>query len=63
MSGISESVCDNAFEDKIQGLLRGIDVEVDTQNIDSSYCLKGKGNKGKILLKLSKREDKIKSKN
>ena len=28
--GIPESVSDNALEDKIQGVLRGIDAEVDT---------------------------------
>ena len=51
ISGISESVSDNALEDKIQGVLRGTDVEVDTENIES------KGNKGKVILKLSKRKD------
>ena len=57
ISGIPESVSDNALEDKIQGVLRGIDVEVDTGNIDSCHRLKGKGSKGKVILKLSKRKD------
>ena len=35
ISGIPELVSDNALEDKIQGVLRGIDVEVDTGNIES----------------------------
>ena len=63
ISGIPESVNDNVLEDKIQGVLLGIDVDVDKENIESCYCLKGKGNKGKVILKLSKREDadKIKS--
>ena len=30
ISGIPESVSDNALEDKIPGVLRGIDAEVDT---------------------------------
>ena len=34
ISGILESVSDDALEDKIQGVLRGIDVEVDTDSID-----------------------------
>ena len=34
ISGIPESVSDDALEDKIQGVLRGIDVEVDTENIE-----------------------------
>ena len=57
ISGISESVSDNPLEDKIQGVLRGIDVEVDTENIESCHRLKGKRSKGKIMLKLSKRKD------
>ena len=63
MSGIPESVSDNTLEDKIQEVLHGIDVEVDTENIESCHRLKGKGNKGKVILKLSKRKeaDKIKS--
>ena len=40
--GIPESVNDNALEDKIQEVLRGIDVEVDTENIESCHRLKGK---------------------
>ena len=57
ISDIPESVSDNTLEDKIQGVLRGIDVEVDTENIESCHRLKGKGNKGKVILKLSKRKD------
>ena len=57
ISGISESVSQNALEDKIQGVLRGIDVEVDTENIESCHHLKGKGSKGRVVLKLSKRKD------
>ena len=57
ISGIPESVSDNALEDKIQGVLRGIDVEVDTENIESGHHLKGKGSNGKVILKLSKRKD------
>ena len=33
ISEIPESLGDNALEDKIQGVLRGIDVEVDIENI------------------------------
>ena len=63
ISGIPESVSGNTLEDKIQGVLCGIDVEVDTENIESCHRLKGKGSKGKVILKLSKRKDaeKIKS--
>ena len=57
ISGIPESVSDNALEDKIQGVLRGIDVEGDTENIESCHRLKGKGSKGKVIRKLSKRKD------
>ena len=57
ISGIPESVSDNALEDKIQGVLRGIDAEVDTENIESCHRLKGKGSKGSVVLKLSKRKD------
>ena len=57
ISGIPESVSDNALEDKIQGVLRGIDVEVDTENIELCHRLKGNGSKGKAILKLSKRKD------
>ena len=55
---IPESVSDNALEDKVLGVLRGIDVEVDIENIESCYRLKGK-----VIPKLSKRKDtdKIKS--
>ena len=34
ISGISESVSYSALEDKIQRVLRGIDTEVDTENIE-----------------------------
>ena len=66
MSGnfrVPESVSDNALEDKIQRVLRGIDAEVDKENIESCHCLKGKASKGSVILKLSEREDaeKIKS--
>ena len=57
ISGIPESVSDNALEDKVQGVLHGIDVEVDTENIESCYRLKGKGSKGRVILKLTKRMD------
>ena len=56
-SAIPESVSHSAFKDKIQGVLRGIDGEVDTENIESCHRLKGKVNKGKVILKLSKRKD------
>ena len=39
ISGIPESVNDNALEDKIQGVLREIDVEVDTENIKLCHHL------------------------
>ena len=59
ISSILEPV--SALEDKIQGVLRGIVVEVDSENIES-YLQKErkkerKGNKGKVIRKLSKRED------
>ena len=57
ISGIPESVSDNALEDKIQGVLHGIDVKVDTENIESCHHLKEKGSKAKVILKLSKRKD------
>ena len=57
MSGILESVIDNTHEDKIQAVLRGIDVEVDRENIESHHRLKDKGSKGRVILKLSKRRD------
>ena len=57
ISGIPESVSDNALKEKIQGVLRGIDAEVDTENIESRHLLKGKGSKGRIILKLSMRKD------
>ena len=34
ISGTPESVSDNTLEDKIQGVFRGIDVEVDKENIE-----------------------------
>ena len=55
--GIPKSVSDNALEDKIQGVLHGIDAKVDTENIESCHRLKGKGSKGRVILKLSKRKD------
>ena len=57
ISSIPESVSNNALEDKIQRLLRGKDVEVDSENTESCHRLKGKRNKGKFFLKLSKRKD------
>ena len=58
ISGIPESVSDNAVEDKIQGVLRGIDAvlrgidaEVDTENIELCHRLKGKGSKGRVILR------------
>ena len=57
ISGIPGSASDNALEDKIQGVLRGIDTEVDTKTIESCHRLKGKGSKGRVILKLSKRKD------
>ena len=60
--GIPESVNDNALEDKIQGVLREIDVEVDTENIESCRRLKGKGSKGRVILKLFKKKDAVKIK-
>ena len=57
ISGIPESVSDEALEDKIQGVLRAIDVKVDTENIESCHRLKGKDSKGRVILKLSKRKD------
>ena len=50
ISDIPVSASDNALEDKIQGVLRGIDVEADTENIEW-------GSKGRVILKLSKRKD------
>ena len=57
ISAIPESVTDNALEDKIQWILRGIDAETDTENIESWHRLKGKGSKGKVILKFFKRKD------
>ena len=57
ISGIPESLSDNALEDKIQGVLRGIDAKVETENIGLCHLLKGKGSKGRFILKLSKRKD------
>ena len=57
ISGIPESVSDDLFEDKIIGVLREIDVEVNTKSIESCYCQKGKKYKGKLILRLSTRKD------
>ena len=57
ISGIPELVNDNALEDKIQGALRGINVELYTENIELCHHLKGKGSKVRVILKLSKRND------
>ena len=57
ISGIPESVSDNALEDKIQGVLRGIDFKVDTENIELCHRLKGKASKGRVILNLFKRKD------
>ena len=48
---------DEALEDKIERVLRGIDTEVDTENIESYHRLKEKESKGRVILKLSKRKD------
>ena len=56
ISSIPESVSDNAFKDKIHRVLREIDAEVDTENIESCHRLKGKGSKGRVILKLPIRE-------
>ena len=56
-SGIPESVSDNALKYKIQGVLRGIDVEVDTENIELCHLLKERGNKRKVIIKLYKRKN------
>ena len=59
ISSILEPV--GALEDKIQRVLRGIVVEVDLENIESylqeERKKERKGNKGKVIRKLSKRED------
>ena len=57
ISGIPESVSDNSLEETIQGVLRGIVAEVDTENIESSHRLKEKGSKRRVILKLSRRKD------
>ena len=49
ISGIPESVSDDVLEDKIQGVLRAIDAEVDTEKIDSCHRLKGKSSKGRVI--------------
>ena len=43
-------------------MLRAIDAKVDTENIESCHRLKGKGSKGRVILKLSKRKDAKKNK-
>ena len=57
-----ESVSHKALEFNIKGVLSGIDAAVDTENIEPYHRLKGKENKGKVILKLFKRKnaDKIK---
>ena len=57
ISGIPESVTDNSFADKIQAVSRGINVEVDSENVESYHRLKGKESKWSVILKLSKRKD------
>ena len=57
ISGIPESVSDDPLQGKMQGVLRGLDIEVDTENIESCYRLKGKRSKGSVILKLFKRKD------
>ena len=57
IAAIPESVSDNAFEDKIQGVLSGIDTKVHTENIESCHRLKGKGSKGRVTPKVSKGKD------
>ena len=55
--GIPESVSHNALEDEIQGVLRGVNAKVDTENIESFHRLKGKWSKTRVILKRSKRKD------
>ena len=43
-------------------MLRGIDVKVETKNIELCHRLKEKGSKRKIILKLSKRKNAEKTK-
>ena len=57
ISSIPESVSDNAIEDEIQGVLRGIDAEVETENTELCHHLNGKRSKGRVILKHSKRKD------
>ena len=45
ISGIPESVTDKSLADKIQAVSRGINVEVDSENVESYYRPKGKGSK------------------
>ena len=45
-----------------KGALHGIDVEVDTENIESYHRLKGKESNGRVILKLSMRKDAAKIK-
>ena len=40
ISAITEAVSDNAYEDKIQGVLIGINVAVDTKNLEKYQTLK-----------------------
>ena len=45
ISGIPESVTDKSLADKIQAVSRGINVEVDSENVESYHRPKGKGSK------------------
>ena len=46
----------NNLEDRIQGVLRGIDVEMDIGNIELCHCLKENRNKRKFVVNISKRK-------
>ena len=48
---------DKALENNIQGVFRGIDVEVDTESVESCQGRKETGNNGKVVLKHSKTKD------
>ena len=45
ISGIPESVTDKSLADKIQAVSRGINVEVDSENVESYHRPKEKGSK------------------
>ena len=47
----------NNLEDRIQGVLRGIDVETDIGNIELCHRLKENRNKRKFIVNISKRKD------